>query len=140
MNNAELFKKVFWIYAEEFWSYTEKQMLDWINADVPERNVGDMISRQAAIDAADRADYTGLAVEDVKKVTDEVVKELKQLPSAEPEQIVAKQILWMEIKEKPGFKSYTPHCKCSNCGHELILKKINYCYVCGARFVGKEKI
>ena len=45
----------------------------------------DMISRQAAIDAADRADYTGLAIEDVKKVTDEVVKELKRLPSAQPE-------------------------------------------------------
>ncbi len=47
--------------------------------------INDCISRQAAIDAADRADYTGLAVEDVKKVTDEVVKELKQLPSAQPE-------------------------------------------------------
>lgn len=45
----------------------------------------DVIYRQAAIDAADRADYTGLAVEDVKKVTDEVVKELKQLPPAQPE-------------------------------------------------------
>lgn len=41
------------------------------------------ISRQKAIDAANRADYTGLAVEDVKKVTDEVVKELKQLPPAQ---------------------------------------------------------
>jgi hypothetical protein len=47
--------------------------------------MSDLISRQAAIDAADRADYTGLTVEDVKKVTDEVVKELKQLPSAQPE-------------------------------------------------------
>lgn len=45
----------------------------------------DAISRQAAIDAANRADYTGLALEDVKKVTDEVVKELKQLPSAQQE-------------------------------------------------------
>ena len=45
----------------------------------------DTISRAAAIDAADRADYTGLAVEDVKKVTDEVVKEIKKLPSAQPE-------------------------------------------------------
>ena len=42
----------------------------------------DTIYRQAAIDAADRADYTGLTVEDVKKVTDEVVKEIKKLPSA----------------------------------------------------------
>lgn len=45
----------------------------------------DTIYRQDAIDAADRADYTGLAVEDVKKVTDKVVKELKQLPPAQPE-------------------------------------------------------
>ena len=35
MTRAELFKKTFGIYSEEFWSYTEKQMLDWINADVP---------------------------------------------------------------------------------------------------------
>lgn len=48
--------------------------------------MGDLISRQAAIDAADRTDYTGLAVEDVKKVTDEVVKEIKKLPSAQPTQ------------------------------------------------------
>lgn len=46
----------------------------------------DLISRQAAIDAADRADYPGLAVEVVKTVTDEVVKELKQLPSEQPNQ------------------------------------------------------
>ena len=45
----------------------------------------DLIDRQTAIDAADRADYTGLAVEDVKKVTDEVVKEIKKLPPAQPE-------------------------------------------------------
>ena len=43
----------------------------------------DLISRQAAIDAADRADYIGLAVEDVKRVTKEVVKELKKVPSAQ---------------------------------------------------------
>lgn len=53
------------------------------------------ISRQAAIDAADRADCTELAIEDVKKVTDEVVKELKQLPSAQPEQ------RWIPVKTRP---------------------------------------
>ena len=52
-----------------------------------ETHTCDCISRQAAIDAANRADYTGLALEDVKKVTDEVVKELKKLPSAQPEPI-----------------------------------------------------
>ena len=47
--------------------------------------INDCISRRAAIDAADRADYTGIAIEDVKKVTDEVVKEIKKLPSVQPE-------------------------------------------------------
>ena len=45
----------------------------------------DLISRQAAIAVADSSDYVGLSVEDVKKVTDEVVKGLKRLPSAQPE-------------------------------------------------------
>ena len=45
----------------------------------------DSISRQAAIAAADRADYTGLAIEDGKKVTDAVVKEIKKLPPVQPE-------------------------------------------------------
>lgn len=49
--------------------------------------MSDLIDRQAAIDAADRTDYTGLAVEDVKKVTDQVVKELKQLSSAQPTEV-----------------------------------------------------
>ena len=49
-----------------------------------------LISLNAAIAVADYTDYTGLAVEDVKKVTDEVVKGLKQLPSAQPDNRVAK--------------------------------------------------
>ena len=48
--------------------------------------MSDLIDRQAAIAVADSSDYVGLSVEDVKKVTDEVVKGLKQLPSAPPEQ------------------------------------------------------
>lgn len=43
----------------------------------------DLISRKQAIATADSTDYLGLAIEDVKKVTDEVVKRLKQLPSAQ---------------------------------------------------------
>ena len=43
----------------------------------------DCVERQAAINAANRADYRGLTVEDVKKVTDEVVKEIKKLPPAQ---------------------------------------------------------
>lgn len=56
---------------------------------------GDTISRQAAIDAADRADYTLLAVEDVKLVTDEVIKEIKKLPSAQPEP------KWIPVEYRP---------------------------------------
>ena len=43
----------------------------------------DTISRQAAIAVADSSDCVGLSVEDVKKVTDEVVKGLKRLPSVQ---------------------------------------------------------
>ena len=43
----------------------------------------DLIDRQAAIAVADYSDYVGLSVEDVKKVTDEVVKGLKRLPSVQ---------------------------------------------------------
>ena len=50
--------------------------------------MSDLIKRQDAIDIADRADYTKLAIEDVKKVTDEVVKELKKLPSADVVEVV----------------------------------------------------
>ena len=66
----------------------------------------DLISRQAAINVADMADYTGLSVEDVKKVTDEVVKGLKALPSAQPESD------WTEILVI-----------CDNCGHVIHAKR-----------------
>ena len=45
----------------------------------------DCIRRQAAIAIADSSDYIWLSVEDVKKVTDEVVKGLKKLPPVQPE-------------------------------------------------------
>ena len=41
MNNSEKFKKVFGIYAEEFWAKPEKEMLDWIAEETePERKRG----------------------------------------------------------------------------------------------------
>lgn len=57
----------------------------------------DLISRQSAIAVADSSDYVGLSVEDVKKVTDEVVKGLKRLPSAQPEIVRCK-----DCKHKPS--------------------------------------
>ena len=43
----------------------------------------DTIYRESAIAVANYTDYRGLTVEDVKKVTDEVIKGLRQLPSAQ---------------------------------------------------------
>ena len=56
----------------------------------------DLISRKAAIAVADSSDYVGLSVEDVKKVTDEVVKGLKQLPSEQLEFIRCKDCKYSE--------------------------------------------
>lgn len=39
MNNAKLFKKVFGIYAEEFWAYPEEKMLDWLTSDATDIKV-----------------------------------------------------------------------------------------------------
>lgn len=60
--------------------------------------MGEYISRQAAINVADSSDYVGLSVEDVKKVTDEVVKGLKRLPSAQPD--IARDIATIIENEK----------------------------------------
>ena len=104
--------------------------------------MNDLISRQAAIDAADRADYTGLSVEDVKKVTDEVVKELKRLPSAQPE---PKTAHWIPLDER--FASWSSYYKCSECGFRINLRtvmdfsgqSVDYCPHCGARMEVKHE-
>ena len=46
-------------------------------------NKSDTISRQTAIAVADSSGYIKLSIDDVKKVIDEVVKGLKQLPSTQ---------------------------------------------------------
>ena len=58
MTNAEKFKQLFGLYATELWSKSEEDFLMWLNMEyVPDTNVGELISRQAAIDAAiDAAD------------------------------------------------------------------------------------
>ena len=80
----------------------------------------DLINRRMAIAAADRADYTGLAVEDVKKVTDEVVKEIKKLPSAQSEIIRCKDCKYYmgnwyceAWNNSPGFPAVDGNMFCS---------------------------
>jgi DNA-directed RNA polymerase subunit RPC12/RpoP len=74
--------------------------------------MSDLIRRQDAIDAANRTDYRGLTIEEVTWVTDEVVKELQKLPSAEQERKKGK---WIEVHgyATPGGD---PVWKCSECG------------------------
>lgn len=68
----------------------------------------DSISRQAAIAVADLSDYVGLSVEDVKKVTDEVVKGLKRLPSVQSEIIRCKDCKYRpKIAEGYDVSDYT---------------------------------
>lgn len=100
MSNAELFKKVFGIYAEEFWAYSEEKMLDWLTSDVPEMEVGDTISRQAAIDAAMNDSLIINAMDSVKdgdihRTKRAIVRLLASLPHAQPEQ------QWVPIKTRP---------------------------------------
>ena len=95
----------------------------------------DLISRQTAIDAADRADYTELAVEDVKKVTDEVIKELKQLPSAQTERKKGK---WIRITDEV----FADRFECSECGKLPPIENFewwlsDYCPNCGADMRGE---
>ena len=139
MTNAELFKKTFGIYSEEFWSYSEKQMLDWINADVTDKNVGDMISRQAAIYAAiklkvDEEDCTGYDVGFNDGIS-EVVKMLYAFPSAEQQR---KRGKWR-------FENYI--WICSECGMNPTRgmgyvqgrgELFAYCPNCGAEMVKGE--
>lgn len=46
MTNAEKFGNIFGLYATELWSMPEQDFLKWLNIDVPDKNVGDIISRQ----------------------------------------------------------------------------------------------
>lgn len=70
----------------------------------------DLISRKRAIAVADFSDCVGLSVDDVKKVTDEVVKGLKRLPSAQPERY------WIDSEGNiSALPSAQPKISCDGC-------------------------
>ena len=95
--------------------------------------MSDLIWLHDAVNVADMADYTGLSVEDVKKVTDEVVKGLKALPIVDAVPVV--HGYWIDMGD---FE------QCSTCKGTR-LKEFNsfygkvtwirtaYCSHCGAR-------
>ena len=114
MTNANLFKQTFGIYAEEFWSFDEKQMLDWLNADVSDRNVKDIISRQAAIDALKNV----LVSEELEYA----IPALEKLPSAQPDRKRGKWIVYYECPKcgeiTKDFTEYCPFCNTDMRGEE----------------------
>lgn len=105
--------------------------------------MSDNINRQDAIDALDEweSSYSWDAwcyghKDDAKKFhIDAPTAVIENLPSAPLEQKIGKFVRWMEKRETPNHISFTPHCKCSLCGNELLIECINYCYVCGARLI-----
>ena len=95
--------------------------------------MSDLIDRQTAIDVAFDI------FPDDEYFLEQFVKSIEALPSAQPERESAKFIRWMECKKTDKYISYTPHCKCSKCGNELLVEAINYCYMCGARMEGERR-
>ena len=89
----------------------------------------DPIERQTAINIAKSTDYRGLTVEDVKKVTNEVVKRLEKLPSAE------KRGKWERHWSRPGVYADL-YWHCTACGGKTDMQwahiYFKYCPYCGA--------
>ncbi len=90
----------------------------------------DLISRQAAISVTWNAHNTG-----------DACRELRALPSAQPERKKGEWIkkISKKIKDKE-YIGYTPYWYCSECGtkYEPAVANtiINYCYNCGAEMGG----
>lgn len=115
MTNADLFKQTFGIYAEEFWSFDEKQMLGWLNADVPDRNVGDLISRKVAIEAL--CTPHGFRYP---------IRTIEEQPFIQPER---KRGKWVSDEDGNIY--------CSVCGRTGVGE--SFCEHCGANMKGEEE-
>lgn len=85
MTNADKFKEIFGLYATELWAKPEKEFLEWLNEDVPETNVGGMISRQTAIDKLEPWLKVKGYSEGELNMFKAVLYEIRLLPSVQPE-------------------------------------------------------
>ena len=133
MTNADKFKGIFRIYATELWSKSYKEFSDWLNEDVPDTNVGDTISRQAAIEELRRM-MIALYGYDAASIISCAIYKLQNLPSAETNRKMGK---WIH----DGYDH--PHgvdwMHCSECGKRdayLPATMTNYCPNCGAMMEG----
>ena len=118
MNNAEMFKKVFAIYAEEFWGYPKDKMLDWLNYNVPDTKVGDLISRQDAINLLNKWSdgYSYIETE-----TELAIKEFQQLSPVDAvskeryDQLLENSIIISEALNKYQTADVVEVVRCKDC-------------------------
>ena len=90
--------------------------------------MNDLISRQAAIDAINKAFERVFAWDGTSPLGDKV---LENVPSAQPKQKTGHwQIYIISMLDEKG-------CKCSRCGHEGVLYW-NFCPNCGADMRGEK--
>jgi len=104
--------------------YVDSDYIDFVSVDavkmaisalsVPDTNVGDTISRRAAIDAIIKADYefTGILSEPRARRFEQTIN---ALPSAQPEIVRCKDCKWYDISYPYGMvipDAY--HCKVNN--------------------------
>lgn len=94
MNNAELFKKIFGEYATEIWSKPENEFLKWLNESNAQNtiqrveSVGDVIDRQAAIDALGVEPLAFSEYEEgLHTMWTDAKESIEALPSAQPERL-----------------------------------------------------
>ena len=115
-------------------SAKHRQLAEWLKElkerreqDVPDANVGDTISRQAAIDAFEDTTYT----------KNEIQRRLSELPPAQPER---KKGHWIESHEHAyignGVKEWT-NWYCSECDAPND-KPTDFCPSCWADMRGEE--
>ncbi len=91
----------------DWWRYEQalseiREMRETAQPDVPDTNVGDTVSRQAAIDRAVSIPMFG---RDIKMVA---VSEIENLPSAQPEIIYCKDCKWKQGAECVRFADVRP--------------------------------
>ena len=147
MTNAEKFVHLFGLYATDLWSKSEKDFLVWLNAEyenVPDTNVGELIDRQAAIDAAIDAadDWDGGCSKERERFIREA---LEELPSVNPDLQEWQKIFlayyhphgkWIPHQSKYGHEGEMVY-TCDRCGYNVGFHKENFCPNCGSYNGGK---
>ena len=143
MTNAEKFVHLFGLYATELWSKSEKDFLIWLNAEyenIHDANIGELIDRQAAIDAIKNHEsesyitINNLIDKDVARVL------LEELPSVNPDLQEWQKIFlanyrshgkWIPHQSKYGHEGEMVY-TCDRCGYNVGFHKENFCPNCGS--------